>query len=416
MNFRADGIVGDEFHPRFIAAMLRLGDLLDLDNGRFPRWFITEIERNRGIVPHLSVLHYKKHEAITHLLITPEQIEVCASCCSAEKGDEVASLVREWIEWLENECKEQTLYWAELAPNGFGRPPRVTKDEILLDGKLYSSENCKLQMRMSQDRVMKLLEGTSIYQDQYVGIRELIQNAIDASLLQLWYDITHNRYINLGVSKFGHQIPKSLVENDPEKIREANKKEMRMFEHSASTLGAIFNNYSINVELIQDMVEEKIYLVIKDKGIGIAPEDVQYIADIGTSKEKNEHITEIMQGMPRWLKPSGVFGIGLQSAFQLTDQIEFYSRRPNEPERMIVFHSYGRNHGKVEIREVPPDTDGIFYDNAVPGTNVKIAINPKKLLVNADSNKETPQIDFFTMIKNLTGTMTCTEYLWNCPV
>ena len=116
------------------------------------------------------------------------------------------------------------------------------------------------------------------------------------------------------------------------------------------------------------------------------------------------------------MKPSGVFGIGLQSAFQLTDQIEFYSRRPNEPERMIVFHSYGRNHGKVEIREVPPDTDGIFYDNAVPGTNVKIAINPKKLLVNADSNKETPQIDFFTMIKNLTGTMTCTEYLWNCPV
>ena len=59
-------------------------------------------------------------------------------------------------------------------------------------------------------------------------------------------------------------------------------------------------------------------------------------------------INEKILDMPSWLKPSGIFGIGLQSAFQLTDRIEFYTRRPNEPERLIVFHSYGRNHGKGE--------------------------------------------------------------------
>ncbi len=123
MSIRADGIIGDEFHPRLIAAMLRLGDLLDLDNGRFPRWFVTEISRNRGIIPQLSALHYKKHEAITHLLITPKRIEVCASCDSGKDGYEVANLASEWIEWLNQECTNQTLNWSKITPSDFERPP-----------------------------------------------------------------------------------------------------------------------------------------------------------------------------------------------------------------------------------------------------------------------------------------------------
>lgn len=389
MNIRADGIVGDDFHPRFIAAMLRLGDLLDLDNGRFPRWFVTEIGRNRGLIPHLSTLHYKKHEAITHLLITPKRIEICASC-DGENGYEIAELVQEWIDWLKKECSDQIQNWSEITQINFGRPPRISKDKIFLDKKPYITENRKLQMRMSQDRVMKLLEGTSIYQDRYVGIRELVQNAVDASLLQLWYDITHNRYINLGISKHGHRIRNDSTE----KFMQCHDDKMGLLELSCNELSEIFNNYAITVELIKDMVDKKVYLVVKDKGTGITQQDLQYISDIGTSKEKNERVVKIMHNMPCWLKPSGIFGIGLQSAFQLTDRIEFYTRRPNEPERLIVFHSYGRNHGKIEIQEVTPDVNGIFYDNAIPGTNVKIAINPQKLLPNTKNTQEQIK-DFF---------------------
>lgn len=376
MQPRADGIVGDNFHPRFIAAMLRLGDLLDLDNGRFPRWFVDEISRNRALIPQLSKLHYQKHESVSHLLITPKRIEVCASC-SGKHAYEVADLVSEWLEWLDKECREQTLHWSEIAQPDFGRPPTVTKKEILVYGKPYNSQNHKLQMRMSQDRVMKLLEGTSIYQDQYVGIRELLQNAVDASLLQLWDDIKHNRYLSLRLSKHGHRVNMDGIE------LEQPAQEMGMLEHGPEILNGLFGNYDITIELILDRVAEKVYVVVKDKGIGITPEDAAYISDIGSSKEKNERILDIKRDMPRWLQPSGVFGIGLQSVFQLTDRIEFYTRRPNEPERLIVFHSYGRNFGKIEIREVLPNPDGIYNDNAVPGTNVKIAIDPKKLLRSA---------------------------------
>lgn len=385
LSIRADGIIGDDFHPRFIAAMLRLGDLLDLDNGRFPRWFIDEISRNRELIPHLSELHYKKHESITHLLITPKRIEVCASC-GGKSGYEVASLVSEWIGWLESECRNQIQYWSEITPINFGRPPKVSKCKILLDGKPYAAENYTLQMRMSQDRVMKLLEGTSIYLDQFVCIRELVQNAVDTSLLQLWDDITHNRYTNLGISKYGHNI-RSEEERD-------SKEEMRLLEHDGKVWQEIFGNYPITIELIEDHVDQKVYLVVKDNGTGITPQDVRYMSDIGTSKEKNERIVKIMQNMPRWLKPSGVFGIGLQSAFQLADEIEFYTRRLNEPERLIIFHSYGRNHGKIEIREVPPNENDIFYDNAIPGTNVKIAINPDKMLSASKGIAQSPESTF----------------------
>lgn len=387
MHLRADGIVGDNYHPRLIAAMLRLGDLLDLDNGRFPRWFVDEIARNRSLIPELSKLHYQKHESVSHLLITPKRIEVCASCGGVH-GYSVADLVSEWLEWLTKECKEQILHWSEITQPDFGRPPMVTKSEILVNGEPYISDNRKLQMRMSQDRVMKLLEGTSIYQDQYVGIRELLQNAVDASLLQLWNDIKLNRYINLRVSKHGHYINKEGMEV------EDKKKKMRILEHSKKVIGGIFGNYDITVELILDRVDERIYVVVKDKGIGITPQDVKYISDIGSSKEKNERTLEITRDMPPWLKPSGVFGIGLQSVFQLTDRIEFYTRRPNEPERVIIFHSYGRNYGKIEIREMPKNVDGIYNDNAVPGTNVKITIDPKKML-NHDRRMEGGVNDYF---------------------
>lgn len=370
MNIRADGIVGDDFHPRFIAAMLRLGDLLDLDNGRFPRWLVTEIGRNQEVIPRLSELHYKKHEAISHLLITPKRIEVCASCGGNESGYDIAGLVQDWLQLLEQECKDLRLRWSEITQSDFGRPPLITKCEILLNGKPYTAEERKLQMQMPQDRVMKLLEGTNIYQNQYIGIRELVQNAVDASLIQLWYDITHNRYIHLGISKYGHRIGKDMDEQ--------KDKEMGLLEHSSTVLEEIFGNYPITIELIEDKGARKVFLCVKDRGIGITPEDARYMADIGSSKERNERILAIMKDMPRWMKPSGVFGIGLQSVFQMSDRIEFYSRRPNEPEREIVFNSYGRNCGRIEIHEVTQEDSKIYYDNEPQGTNVKIAIDPEQ--------------------------------------
>lgn len=385
MSYCADGMVGDEFHPRFVAALLRFGDLLDLDNGRFPMWFTDEIAKNTSVIPKLSILHFSKHESISHLLITPEKIEITAHCNTKkiplenaenkqrseferekeqQNSYDVATLIHDWTSQLSKECNELFLYWNEIAQADFGYPPAEVETKIYVDGKIYMAENKSFQMKMSQERVMKLLEGTNIYKDKYVGIREMIQNAVDASLLQLWTDLIQNKYTSRGLSKAeatqGFSFLDALDKNN----------------------SFIFNNYDITVEVIEDRLREQVIVVVKDKGIGINKEDVGYIADIGSSKEKNDRIRRITEKMPAWLKPSGIFGIGLQSLFQLTDCIEFYTRQHNQPEHQILLYSYGRNQGKIEIREIAESDDELYYDNAVPGTNVKIVISPKKIFGN----------------------------------
>ena len=386
----ADGMAGDDYHPRFVAAMLRLGDLLDLDNGRFPAWFAKEVAQNKNIIPKLSILHFGKHEAVSHLLITPDKIEITAHCYSKyiarsgeenrEKEDleienaqeecyEIAGLVSEWTERLTAECNELVMHWNEIAPCDFGSPPANLNISIYVDGMEYTAENRTLQMQMSQERVMDLLEGTSIYRDNYVGIREIIQNAIDASLLQLWNDLLQNKYSSYGLSK--DDVADGLD----------------LLQFKGAGKASIFGNYDITVEVIKDELQNKVFIVVKDKGIGISTEEIKYISDIGSSREKNKRIKKFMKGMPAWLKPSGIFGIGLQSVFQLTDRICFYTRLHNKPEYMIALNSYGRNKGKIETRELPESTDGLHHDNAIPGTNVKIAVEPKKLLEISGQNK-----------------------------
>ncbi|MDO4168581.1 MAG: hypothetical protein Q4D45_01670 [Lachnospiraceae bacterium] len=366
----ADGMIGDLYHPRFIAAMLRLGDLLDFDNSRFPTWFVKEVSNNTSIIPELSKINYYKHESITHLLITPSIIEITAHCESQKNisGNKIANIVSNWVKWLEDECIDLTLHWNEIAPDNFGRPPGRVVKKIYLDGQKYNFSENQFQMQMSQERVMKLLVGTSIYSNKYVGIREMLQNAIDASLLQLWSDILNNKYLPYGLSK--DSVMNSANESDPFDFK-------NLLENERYT---ILGNYNIQIEIIKELRTRKIYVVVKDRGIGIKAEEIKFIADLGSSKDANLRVQNIMKSMPAWLKPSGVFGIGLQSVFQLTDTIEFYSRQPNEREQAIIVHSYGKNRGIVDSYTIPPQNDDEpYYDNAVPGTNVKIEIDPEKL-------------------------------------
>ncbi|MDE5939989.1 MAG: hypothetical protein K2H37_13030 [Lachnospiraceae bacterium] len=159
-----------------------------------------------------------------------------------------------------------------------------------------------------------------------------------------------------------------------------NKEMQNSKSKNKKSWGSIFGNYDITVEVIEDRLRRQVIVVVKDKGIGITKEEMKYIAEIGSSKEKNERIRKMIESMPVWLKPSGIFGIGLQSVFQMTDCIEFYTRQHNTPEQHILLNSYGKNRGKIEFREIPQGDDETYFDNAIPGTNVKIAIDPDKFL------------------------------------
>lgn len=112
-----NGIATDKIHPRMIACLLRLGDLLDLDNGRFNDTFEKTV-----LMPETSKEQKEKHQAITHFLVSPKRIEVSAICPNSS----VYRATRQWFDWLEEELKNLSCKWSDIVPDDFiGGPPSL---------------------------------------------------------------------------------------------------------------------------------------------------------------------------------------------------------------------------------------------------------------------------------------------------
>lgn len=195
----SNGFKNDYMHPRLIACLLRLGDVLDLDNSRFNQYG----EKIFGKMPESSKVHYTKHESTKHVLITNEIIEVEADCPT----DEIYRETRKWYDSLKSEIDNLHLNWNDIAPKGFYYPPKLKPYKILRNGVEDSLELSNLKFSISQNKAFEILEGSAIYKDKFSCIREIIQNAEDATKIQLWRDIKSSMYYST------NGINKSKVEN-----------------------------------------------------------------------------------------------------------------------------------------------------------------------------------------------------------
>ena len=97
---RANGFKGDYVHPRFIACMIRLGDLLDFDSNRFNVYAIATIKQ----MPDISQSHHEKHLSVKHMLVSPESIEAEMNC----SDENVYRITKNWFDWLETEGDNQS--------------------------------------------------------------------------------------------------------------------------------------------------------------------------------------------------------------------------------------------------------------------------------------------------------------------
>ena len=187
---KANGYKGDYIHPRFIACMIRIGDLLDFDNNRFDAFSIASIKQ----MPETSILHQQKHAAVRHMLISPSKIEAELDC----PDESVYRTARSWFDWLEEEVNNQSQEWPNIAPPDLGGlPPIISKDsiKILYKGIQASPELLNLKFTMSQKKMFNILQGGGIYKEPGLAfIREIVQNAFDASKIQMWNDIKAGIY------------------------------------------------------------------------------------------------------------------------------------------------------------------------------------------------------------------------------
>lgn len=377
LEYCSTGIFSDDCHPRFIAAMIRIGDLLDIDNSRFSKEFERSYISENNSIPELSQIHYLKHESITHLFINHEIIEVEANIYTNKArglSRKVAIEIYRWLNGLDEECQKLSANWSEIAQYDYGTPSRVTMKKIFIDGIEYLKQLHDLKMELPNDRIFSLLNGTNIYENKYVAFREVVQNAIDATLLQVWKDFSSGEIRRNNIEDYDSLLNWLLGNpTDERRVRDLIKK-------NKIILDSFINKYQIQVNVIADSDEESVYVEVIDNGTGIGEDDLVYMSKIGGNHMSNPRINKLVKDMPSWLTPSGAFGIGLQSLFQLTNQIDFYTKKRNRTQRHIIFYSYSYNKGCIECLRCPNEMtethDMHLFDKiASHGTMVRFKID-----------------------------------------
>lgn len=315
LDYRTNGFNADYVHPRFIAQMLRMGDLLDADNNRFN----STNEIVFGEIPESSKNHWKKHMSARHLLITPDVIEYRADCSNPEVYRET----RVFLSWLKDEIEFWTLNWKNIMPENIkGSAPRLGTCELLLNGVPDIQGLSDLRFTISSEKAFEVIEGSNIYDDKFVFIREVIQNALDACKIQLWRDILEKRY-------------KSWIEK--------NVNELQPFDIDCK----IYKNYSVKV-LLQNLNDTHFKIVVRDNGTGMSAVQFKQVCNVGTSYLGDKKRKEEVDTMPKWLRPTAGFGIGLQSIFLIAEEFEIYSKSSGN-EGIYAKVSSGRKNGYVQV-------------------------------------------------------------------
>lgn len=342
LPFREKGMAQEDCHPRFVACLLRLGDLLDIDDNRFCPVMQKIAGDNR---PALSKAHEDKHASIRHFELNPERIEITAECETIDGYLEAFK----WFDWLKQEMQNQMSRWQDIVPTrDFGPLPTLGNIEISLSGNLQLiNEGQRPQFGLDDKQATKLLS-ENLYSGAYPCIRELLQNAVDATLLKLWL-----------VNQQAHPAESEIWKNPFTKETQE-----------------LLQSVAVSISLQETEPDTKTpadksrwLLTITDQGTGISRDDLKYMLRIGDS-QANTFRQQKIKNMPEWMKPSGAFGIGFQSVFLLSDKVKLISKSifTNEVLEITMHSPLGPKEGLVEFEISESDI-------AMPsGTTIEVVI------------------------------------------
>lgn len=183
-------------------------------------------------------------------------------------------------------------------------------------------EFADLKFEISTKHALKLLGGTNLYRSKYVFVREVIQNAVDATMKRIY--LTY------------------LEKYDGDK----ENKDDRFLKWLVHEGKEIINDSAIHVTL--SIENKRVKFVIEDKGIGISKDDVKRIASV---EGKSDDERKFIHTMPEFFRPSGTFGIGLQSIFIVADEFEMITRTESEETKKVTFQNAKDGRGYITVSD-----------------------------------------------------------------
>lgn len=297
MKYEADGFGNEKLHPQFVAAMIRLGDILDMDNKRFDPNVLDFF----GELPEKSKVHYQKHNSIKHLKINEREIEAEGRTTNVQVCKELLRTFQQ----LESEIKNITNYWNSIIPSELGGCLfKNTNLKVYLNDNLYENTNEK-NFKVDKLKLMKLLMGDNIYNTKMNFIREYIQNALDATKMHIWREYSKGNLEYFINEEYANKFTPFSLKID------------------------YINKYTIKVNLMI-LKNNRLRISIIDKGIGMDEECIEAISTIGKGWRGRKKFQDDFNNIVGWLKPTGGFGIGLQSGFMVTDTITIISHGIDE--------------------------------------------------------------------------------------
>jgi len=330
----------DYAHPRFIAMLLRLGDLLDMDSNRFnPYIYKYRGKVSQGGLADESLVHEIKHYSTRNINISPYKISAIASFetksivkvfSSRITGEEshaeeriykminrAMSAINQWFSYIKGSVDYFALNWHNIVPKKFpGSAPMVGKLAIAFDGHSLSATDFNLKYKISNFRASQVLEGVGMYDDLRVFLRELIQNAWDYTKLHVYNECHNSR----------------TYQNESVLLTDYMKRACE---------------YPVELEItVRELKDDKLELQfrVSDKGIGIESERLRHMKNIGDSYKPN-YID--MDDAPEWLKPTTAFGIGLQSVFTIVDEFKIKTTSRRDFKHRIILLGAPKFDGEI---------------------------------------------------------------------
>lgn len=334
--------IGDEVVClRFLASLLRLGDLLDLGEGRVSTllWsYLTPLNA-------LSEAHWRKEASLRLDLCTPDSIQI-SGLFDVDRDGLVAAeayrLAQDWLKMLRDETEGVALVLnSRIDPDHRGRLHFGRLDLDITRVRVRGLElEGQVTFQLHRERIIELLS-RELYVDRSMFVRELVQNAVDATRTQMIRDKRDGQFgANL-------DLPEDQPWNWPETITGDSR-----FEITISTVTEKHNG------------SDYVVFSITDKGIGMSLRDIrEHFLQVGKSfYTTNRYRQEFRHS------PISQFGIGFLSCLAVADRIELATKRHQDPVGLRLVLQQPSEHFIVQKS-----------DEAASGTTVKLWIKAEEI-------------------------------------
>ncbi len=265
-----------EANPQYIATLLRLGDILDIDEKRTPHHIYKLFDLNS-----YSNLEWKQHFDIdnTKKIFIDEKtgqkyIEFRGSSNEAEVHRKLLS----YLDWIDRE-----LEFASKLCNSFSdeKYSLFIKEKVVNRIETNGFSISDFRLTLDYKAVTGLLMGEKIYGDKKYGLREIIQNSIDAC--KLMQEIYYPKFLKTG------------------------------------------EEYKPYITIIFDKDDGKVK--VRDNGVGMTIDILRkYFLNVGVSYYSSSDFK--YKGYN--YKPIGNYGIGFLACFMLSDNVSVITKHYTE--------------------------------------------------------------------------------------